>query len=213
MLKEELASQILAILFAAQEPVAIEQLREVFPDRPAELVDRVVAGLISEFNSWQDSVEVRQVAGGLRMSSRPQHHDVIRSYLKTRPSAKLSLAALETLAVIAYKQPITMAEIMDIRGIKGTSTIRTLLDKRLIQTRGRKKVVGRPMMYGTTREFLVHFGLNDLSELPTLSEFEEILGVQTGAEVREGPVARQLTLVPLTPPSEPATQPPGGEEG
>jgi segregation and condensation protein B len=95
--------------------------------------------------------------------------------LKTRPSAKLSQAALETLAAIAYRQPITLPEIMEIRGVKGTSTIKTLLEKKLIETRGRKKVVGRPILYGTTRQFLMHFGLQDLSELPTLEEFEEIL--------------------------------------
>ncbi len=120
------------------------------------------------------------MAGGYRITTRPQYHEAVRAYLRTRPSAKLSMAALETLAVIAYKQPVTLPEIMEIRGIKGTSTIRTLLEKKLIQTRGRKKVVGRPMMYGTTKEFLIHFGLNDLSELPTLKELEELLGEEAG---------------------------------
>lgn len=176
MLKDELSSQILAILFAAGEPVTLEQLEQVCPTvEPARLKERV-GELVEEFNSVQGAVEIRSVAGGYRITTRPEHHEAVRCYLRTRPSAKLSLAALETLSVIAYKQPITLPEIMEIRGIKGTTTIRTLLDKKLIQTRGRKKVVGRPIMYGTTREFLVHFGLNDLSELPTLTELEEILG-------------------------------------
>ncbi|HXK59269.1 MAG TPA: SMC-Scp complex subunit ScpB [Acidobacteriota bacterium] len=176
MLKDEFGSQILAILFAAPEPVTLEQLEQVYPDVPPdELVDRV-GRVMESFNAIQGAVEIRSVARGYRLTTRPEHHEIVRSYLKTRPSARLSLAALETLAVIAYKQPITLPEIMEIRGIKGTSTIRTLLEKKLIQTKGRKKVVGRPILYGTTKEFLVHFGLNDLSELPTLTELEELLG-------------------------------------
>ncbi|MGH9338010.1 MAG: SMC-Scp complex subunit ScpB [Acidobacteriota bacterium] len=174
-LRDELSNQLLAILFIAQEPVLLSDLQEVFPKIPPENLKASLDSLTSTFSSIQGAVDIRQVAGGYRITSRPEYHEVIRSYLKTRPSAKLSLAALETLAVIAYKQPITLPEIMAIRGIKNSSTIRTLLEKKLIETRGRKKVVGRPIMYGTTREFLVHFGLNDLSELPTLKEFEEIL--------------------------------------
>ena len=177
MLKDPLHSQVLAILFVTQEPLTLSQLQEVYPKLSAEQIRESVDRLASDFNALQDGVELRQVAGGYRMTTRPEHHEIIRTYLKTRPSAKLSLAALETLAVIAYKQPVTLPEIMEIRGIKGTSTVRTLLEKKLVETRGRKKVVGRPIMYGTTREFLVHFGLKDLSELPTLEEFEEIMAV------------------------------------
>lgn len=175
MLNEELHNQILAILFAAGEPVTLAQLQEVYPKLSADQLRDTLGGLLAHFNPLQNAVEIREVAGGYRLTTRPEHHEAIHAYLKTRPSAKLSLAALETLAVIAYKQPVTLPEIMEIRGIKGTSTIRTLLEKKLIETRGRKKVVGRPIMYGTTREFLVHFGLKDLSELPTLEEFEEIM--------------------------------------
>jgi len=192
MLKDELTSQILAILFAASEPVTLEQLEQVHPSvDPGTLGERLNT-LIEEFNSVQEAVEIRSVAGGYRITTRPQHHEIVRAYLRTRPSAKLSLAALETLSVIAYKQPITLPEIMEIRGIKGTTTIRTLLEKKLIQTKGRKKVVGRPIMYGTTREFLVHFGLNDLSELPTLTELEEILGQDLTART-EGTQATEGT--------------------
>ena len=175
MLKDGFSSQLLAILFASPDPVTLAQLSEVFPNlSPEELSDRVQS-LSEAFNSLQEAVQLRPVAGGIRITTRPEHHDIVRAYLKTKPSAKLSLAALETLAVIAYRQPVTLPEIMDIRGIKSTSTIKTLLEKKLIETRGRKKVVGRPILYASTREFLMHFGLHDLSELPTLEEFEELI--------------------------------------
>lgn len=175
MLTDELQNQILAVLFVADEPVTLPQFQEIYPQVSAEQLNDALRAITSWINSLQNAVEIREVAGGYRVTTRPEHHEVIRAYLKTRPSAKLSLAALETLAVIAYRQPITLPEIQEVRGVKGTSTIRTLLEKKLIETRGRRKVVGRPIMYGTTREFLVHFGLKDLSELPTLEEFEEIL--------------------------------------
>ena len=175
MLEEALPNQILAILFVAKEPLTLSQLQDVYPDTSVDELRENLDRLVSKFNSFQQAVEIRQIGGGYRMTTRPNHHEDIRTYLKTKPSAKLSLAALETLAVIAYKQPVTLPEIMDIRGIKGTSTISTLLEKKLIETRGRKKVVGRPIMYGTTKEFTLHFGLNDLSELPTLEELQEVL--------------------------------------
>lgn len=175
MLKEELSNQLLAILFAAEEPVTAEQLGEVFRDLSEAELAGTLDQLCQGFQQRIPSMELRKVAGGYRITTRPEYHQVVRAYLKTKPSAKLSLAALETLAVIAYKQPITLPEIMEIRGVKNTTTIRTLLEKRLIETRGRRKVVGRPIMYGTTREFLLHFGLADLKDLPTLEEFQELL--------------------------------------
>jgi segregation and condensation protein B len=174
-LKGELSEQLLAILFAAQAPVLPVELQEVFPDMSLEELEKALQELTQEFNQSLGSLQIREVAGGFRITTSPEYHEIIRSYLKTKPSAKLSLAALETLAVIAYKQPITLPEIMDIRGIKNTSTIKTLLQKKLIETRGRKKVIGRPIMYGTTKDFLLHFGLGGLDDLPTLEEFEEIL--------------------------------------
>ncbi len=175
MLREELGNQLLAILFAAEEPVTAAQLGEVFTDLPEAELTVTLNHLCDGFEELIPSMEVRKVAGGYRITTKPEYHQLIRSYLKTKPAAKLSLAALETLAVIAYKQPITLPEIMEIRGIKNTSTIRTLLEKRLIETSGRRKVIGRPIMYGTTREFLLHFGLTDVKDLPTLEEFQELL--------------------------------------
>ena len=175
MLREELGNQLLAILFAAEGPVTAAQLGEVFTDLPEAELTVTLNRLCEGFQELIPSMEVRKVAGGYRITTKPEYHQVVRSYLKTKPGAKLSLAALETMAVIAYKQPITLPEIMEIRGIKNTSTIRTLLEKQLIETRGRRKVVGRPIMYGTTRGFLLHFGLSDLKDLPTLEEFQELL--------------------------------------
>jgi len=175
MLEGELKNQLLAILFASPEPVTLGQLGQVFPAVELSDLEQALESLATEFNALQSAMEARKVAGGYRISTRPEMHEVIREYLKTRPSAKLTPAALETLAVIAYRQPVTFPEIMEIRGLKGSTTIRTLLEKKLIEIRGRKKVVGRPILYGTTQDFLLRFGLNDLSELPSLEEFEDLL--------------------------------------
>ncbi|MBI2822927.1 MAG: SMC-Scp complex subunit ScpB [Acidobacteria bacterium] len=175
MEKENLKPILDALIFVADEPLALDQLRELFPDQDPAFLKGCAEELMREFNAFHKGIEMRQVAGGFKVATRPEHHEWVREYLKLKPSAKLSLAALETLAVIAYKQPVTLAEILQIRGVKSSSSIKTLLDKKLIETRGRKKVVGRPILYGTSREFLNHFGLKDLSELPTLQEFAELI--------------------------------------
>lgn len=180
MEKTDLKSILEALVFVADEPLTLGQLREIFPNEDAAFLKECVAEMAADFNSFHKGMEIREVAGGYKVSTRPEHHEWVRQYLKLKPSAKLSLAALETLAVIAYRQPVTIPEILEIRGVKSSSAIRTLLDKKLVETRGRKKVIGRPMLYGTSREFLNHFGLRDLSELPTLEEFEEL--IHEGAE-------------------------------
>jgi segregation and condensation protein B len=185
MLKGELENQILAILFASKDPVKKSDLITVFDGIEEEKLELAIQNIKDAFNSSQKAVEVREIAGGLRITTKPEYHESIREYLKTKPSAKLSHAALETLAVIAYKQPITLPEIMEIRGIKGTSTIQTLLEKKLIEIRGRKKVVGKPILYGTTQDFLIRFGLSDLSELPSLEEFEELVASSIALESSE----------------------------
>jgi segregation and condensation protein B len=121
-------------------------------------------------------LQLREIAGGWQIATRPEFHEHVRAYLKSKPSAKLSLASLETLAVIAYKQPVTVPEILEIRGVQSPSAIKTLLDKRLIVAKGRKETVGRPMMYGTSKEFLIQFGLKDLSELPSIEDFQDLAG-------------------------------------
>jgi segregation and condensation protein B len=131
--------------------------------------------LIADYTREDHGIEIRQVAGGYRMSTKPEHHDVVRAFSKSlKPPVRLSLQALETLAVIAYKQPVTVPEISDIRGVDSSGVIGTLLDRKLITTAGRKAVVGRPMLYKTSKDFLMRFGLNDLSELPSLEEFEKL---------------------------------------
>jgi len=171
--REELKPVIESLLFVADEPLPFKQLCKVLGDIPEEDVKAALGELAADYESRGSGLEVREIAGGWRISTRPQHHEFIRKYLKSRPSARLSLPALETLAVIAYKQPITIPEILEIRGVTSSSAIKTLLEKRLIVTKGRKETVGRPMMYGTSKEFMIQFGLKDLTELPSIEDFED----------------------------------------
>lgn len=135
----------------------------------------MVDELTAEYQASHHGIEIREVAHGLKMSTKPEHYDILKQFARSqRPPTRLSLSALETLACIAYKQPVTLPEIQQIRGVNASSVIHTLLERKLITAAGRKAVVGRPILYRTTKEFLVHFGLKDLSELPTLKEFEEI---------------------------------------
>jgi len=139
------------------------------------LVKPFLEELIADFAREDRGIEIRQIAGGYRMSTKPEHHDVVRAFAKSlKPPIRLSLPALETLAVIAYKQPVTVPEIGEIRGVDASAVIGTLLERKLITTAGRKAVVGRPMLYKTSKDFLLRFGLKDLSELPSLEEFEKL---------------------------------------
>jgi segregation and condensation protein B len=167
-----------AIIYVAEEPVRQEQFYELFPEEKKETVEQALKTMMEAFNARPGGMSIREVAGGYRMTTRPEHHEQIRAYLKTRPNAKLSMAALETLAVVAYKQPVTLAEILAIRGKKSSTALQTLLEKNLVAIVGRKQVVGRPILYGTSKEFLIHFGLNSLKDLPTLEEFAQIASEQ-----------------------------------
>jgi segregation and condensation protein B len=171
----ELMSIIEALIFVSEEPLSPKALAEVLKEERG-WVEVAVGELAKEFNDRNGGLMMREVAGGWQIATRPEFHEHVRAYLKSRPSAKLSLAALETLAVIAYKQPITVPEILEIRGVQSSSAIKTLLEKRLIVAKGRKEVVGRPMLYGTSKEFLMQFGLRDLSELPNIEDFEDLAG-------------------------------------
>lgn len=174
----EIQAVMEAIIYVADDPVRLEQFKEVFPEESPETIEKALSSLMENFNARNGGMLIRAVADGYRMTTRPEHHEQIRSYLKTRPSAKLSMAALETLAVIAYKQPVTLAEILAIRGKKSSTALKTLLERKLVAILGRKPVVGRPILYGTSKEFLIHFGLKNLSELPTLEEFAQMAGEQ-----------------------------------
>jgi len=171
--RDELKPVIEALLFVADEPLPFKQLCKILGDAPEEDVMWALSELVADYEQRGSGLEAREIAGGWRISTRPQYYEFIRKYLKSRPSARLSLPALETLAVIAYKQPITIPEILEIRGVTSSSAVKTLLEKRLIVTKGRKETVGRPMMYGTSKEFLIQFGLKDLSELPSIEDFED----------------------------------------
>jgi segregation and condensation protein B len=169
----ELVSIIEALIFVAEEPLSVKALADLLEEDKG-WVQMAVEELEKEFNGRNGGLQLREVAGGWQFATRPEHHEHVRAFLRSRPSARLSLASLETLAVIAYKQPITVPEILEIRGVQSPSAIKTLLDKRLIVAKGRKETIGRPMMYGTSKEFLIQFGLKDLSELPSVEDFEDL---------------------------------------
>jgi segregation and condensation protein B len=169
-----LRALIEALVYVSDEPLAAVQIATAL-GQPRETVEKLLEELAAEFNQPRHGIAIREVAGGYKMATKPEHHEAVRAFVKSlKPPLKLSLAALETLAVIAYKQPITAPEVMEIRGVQGAGVLKTLLDRKLINTAGRKNVIGRPILYKTTKDFLVQFGLKDLSELPTLKEFEEL---------------------------------------
>jgi segregation and condensation protein B len=171
---DALKAVIEAAIYITDEPLTPEQIANAV-EQPIARVKEILAQLVDEYARADRGLSVRELASGYKMSTKPEHHEAIRRFVKKlQPPAKLSLAALETLAVIAYKQPITGPEIMEIRGVQGAGVLKTLLDRKLIATAGRKNVLGKPMLYKTTREFLIHFGLSSLAELPTLKEFEEL---------------------------------------
>ena len=178
-----LSALVEAIVYLAKEPVSLDAIQAALPDVDPIELQQTLNELTERFRADSHGIEIREVAGGYRFSTKPEHHEVLRQFLKSQiPPTRLSLAALETLAVIAYKQPVTVPEIQDIRGVHASSVIKTLLDKKLITTAGRKEVLGRPILYKTTKEFLVHFGLKDLGELPSMEEFEELIKNQAAAE-------------------------------
>jgi segregation and condensation protein B len=171
----ERSAVIEALVFVSDEPLNVKDIAAVLKE-DKDVVNEALNALAAEFNARQSGLQLREVAGGWQFATRPEYHEHVRAFLKTRPSAKLTIASLETLAVIAYRQPITVPEILEIRGVQSPSAIKTLLDKKLIVAKGRKETVGRPMMYGTSKEFLLQFGLKDLSELPSVEDFHDLSG-------------------------------------
>ena len=184
MSSDERKAALEAIIYAADEPATIEQLAKALGE-PKPAVQAALDELVASYASDSRGIEIRGVAGGYKMYTKPQHHDLVRRFIKSlRPPLRLTMPALETLAVISYKQPVTAPEIQEIRGVNTSGVIKTLLDKKLITTAGRKEVIGRPILYRTSKEFLMRFGLSDLGELPSLKEFEalarEALGTDEG---------------------------------
>jgi segregation and condensation protein B len=175
-----------AIVYVTDEPLTAQQIAAAL-GQPLDRVKKTLDELVEEYGRPERGLSIREVAGGYKMATKAEHHEAVRAFVKKlTPPLKLSLPALETLAVVAYKQPVTAPEIMEIRGVQGAGVLKTLLDRKLIQEAGRKNVVGKPILYKTTREFLVQFGLKDLSELPTLKEFEELGRLELVEEAAPG---------------------------
>jgi segregation and condensation protein B len=177
-----LKPKIEAIVYAAETPITLDQIVALLKDSGSDEVElksearAAIEELIADYSSEAHGIELRQIAGGYRMSTKPEQHDLVRAFAKSlKPPIRLSLQALETLAVIAYKQPVTIPEISEIRGVDSNGVIATLLDRKLITTSGRKDVIGRPILYKTTKEFLLRFGLKDVNELPSMEEFEKLV--------------------------------------
>ncbi|HEU5020235.1 MAG TPA: SMC-Scp complex subunit ScpB [Bryobacteraceae bacterium] len=189
-----------AIIYVTDEPLTADQIAEAI-EQPRERIIALLEQLCAEYDKPERGLSIREIAGGFRMTTKPEHHESVRRFVRNlNPPMKLSLPALETLAVIAYKQPITAPEIMEIRGVQGAGVLKTLLDRKLIAPAGRKQVIGKPILYKTTKEFLVQFGLKNLNELPTLKEFQEI-GSLGGGEP-EAPAQANLIEMPAPPDTE-----------
>jgi len=209
-----LKAQLEAIVYAAETPITLEQIIQLVKDAvitdgaadDAEIRSRVrscLEELIAGYSASDHGIEIRQVAGGYRMSTKPEQHEVVRAFARTlKPPVRLSLPALETLAVISYKQPVTVPEINDIRGVDSGGVIGTLLDRKLITTAGRKQVIGRPILYKTTKEFLMRFGLKDVNELPSMEEFEKLVAESFQAELMPAESVTSVAPAGSTPAEE-----------
>ena len=205
----QLRAVVEAVIYITDEPLSADQIATAL-QQPAAKIGQVLEELTAEYNKPEHGLTIREVAGGYKMSTKPEHHEAIRAFVKNlKPPLKLSLAALETLALIAYKQPITGPEVMEVRGVQGAGVIKTLIDRKLIATAGRKTVLGKPILYKTTKEFLVQFGLKDLSELPTLKEFEELGRLSMGQDEAMAEPTTEASAEAMTDQmTEPLVEPP-----
>lgn len=200
----ELKAIVEALIFASPEPITLKALGKLLDQEPKEDIEAAIAAVKADYER-PGGLQIVEVAGGYQVVTRPELHEWVRRLFHERTTQKLSVAALETLAVIAYRQPVTAPEIGDIRGVNTAGVLNTLVDRKLIKIVGRKAVVGRPFMYGTTHEFLERFGLYDVTDLPKVEDMAELLGFdlpagmgepepqtalpfeETPAEVRSGP--------------------------
>lgn len=181
----EIEAALEAVLFVAAEPVDREKLLEIFGSQARTDAAEALQRVVERYRGGPDKgIQIEEVAGGLRLVTRPELHGYLRKFFEVSGRTRLSMAALETLAIVAYRQPITGPEIQELRGVSPAGVLKTLLERRLVRISGRKKVVGKPFLYRTTREFLMHFGLESLEDLPPLEEFEEIFGPE-GVEFRD----------------------------
>lgn len=204
--RSEMEAALEAILFVSSEPVPRTKLLEMFEEEEREQAAEALEAVLARYSGEEGrGVLVEDVAGGVRLATRPEVVSWLRRFFDVSGGTKLSMAALETLAIIAYRQPITGPEIQELRGVSAVGVLKTLLERRLVRITGRKEVVGKPFLYGTTKEFLVHFGLNTLKDLPPLEEFEETFGAATGGTGPGGEVSAS-TLEAFLPPAEPSEE-------
>jgi segregation and condensation protein B len=189
--QSQLQAIIEALVFASPEPLTPKMLFKLLSDEPKEDVTAAIQALKQDYLA-RGGLHVIEVAGGFQITTRPEFHEWVRRLFHERTTQKLSVQALETLAVIAYKQPITAAEIGEIRSVNTSGVLTTLLERHLIKIVGRKNVIGRPFLYGTTKEFLIRFGLNDLSDLPKVEDMAQALGFDAPAVLTERPVAENM---------------------
>lgn len=178
-----------ALVFAAEEPLTLEDLKDLFPKASGDTLQAALDDVMRRFESDDRGLQILRVAGGYRMTTRSELGEWVRALFRSRNRRRLSSAALETLAIVAYRQPITTPEIQAIRGTDPVGVLQTLLEKRLLRVVGRKKVVGKPILYGTTQEFLTHFGLNSLTDLPTMEEFGALAASLSLPVVADAPAA------------------------
>src|SRR5262245_55588573 len=201
-MSSDLKGIIEALIFASPEPVTMKTLARLLDTEPKEDIAAALAELKADYDR-PGGLQIVEVAGGYQIVTRPELHEWVRRLFHERTTQKLSVAALETLAVVAYKQPVTAPEIAEIRGVNTAGVLGTLLERKLIKIVGRKQVVGRPFLYGTTREFLERFGLNDLSDLPKVEDFTDLLGFDLPAAVGAPEPPSALPFEPGGPPSGP----------
>jgi segregation and condensation protein B len=209
----EVRAVLEALVFASPHPVTPREIARVMGGVPREAWQAALDELKADYARDGRGLQLVEVAGGWQITTRPEYNDWVREMLDPKSPTRLSIQALETLAVIAYKQPVTLPEIIELRGVKSGGVIKTLLEKRLIRITGRKPVVGRPMLYGTTKEFLLHFGLKDLAELPKIEEFAEVLGEEVDvAGLKRAIEAPRPVETPLAEDTEGAQDAEGAEQ-
>jgi len=196
---QEIRAALEALIFASPQPVTAREIGKVLEGVPKKDWQHELEAIQADYARDGRGLQLVEIAGGYQITTRPEYNDWVRELLDPKSPTRLSLQALETLAVIAYKQPVTLPEIIELRGIKSGGVIKTLLEKRLIKILGRKEVVGRPILYGTTKQFLLHFGLRDLDELPRIEDFAEVLGEEVDvAGLKRAIEAPRPVEVPLS---------------
>jgi segregation and condensation protein B len=208
---EDTRAALEALIFASPQPLTAREIGKIMGGVPRKAWQGALAELQDDYARAGRGLQIIEVAGGFQITTRPEYNDWVRELLDPKAPTRLSIQALETLAVIAYKQPVTLPEIIDLRGVRSQGVVKTLLEKRLIRIVGRKEVVGRPMLYGTTRDFLLQFGLKDLAELPRIEEFAEVLGEEVDvAGLKRAIEAPSPHDVPLGADDDPSSSPDEG---